>query len=285
MSERDMPVKDMAQREAPNAQLSRLMDIMQQLRSPDGGCPWDLKQNFKTLIPYTIEETYEVADAIISGDMHGIKDELGDLLFQIVFYAQLGKEQGDFDFEDVAQAISDKLIRRHPHVFDVKENSNNKSHKTADELNNQWEQIKAQERATKNQPLDTSLLANIPQGMTPLLRAQKIQKKCAKVGFDWTELPPVVDKIHEEIAEVLAEVNAPEPNQQAIEEEVGDLLFAAVNLARHTSVNAETALIKANHKFEKRFRQVEQVIDKQGLTIDTATMEQMEAAWQVVKKL
>ena len=147
------------------------------------------------------------------------------------------------------------------------------------------EQIKAQERTNRGQELDTSTLANIPQGMTPLLRAQKIQKKCSKVGFDWTELPPVVDKIHEEIQEVLAEVNVSEPDQQAVEEEIGDLLFAVVNLARHTSVNAETALIKANRKFEKRFRQVEQVIEKQGLSMESANLQQMEAAWQYIKSL
>jgi ATP diphosphatase len=258
-------------------QLSRLLDIMERLRDPETGCPWDQKQSFESIVPHTIEETYEVADAIVSGDMQDIKDELGDLLFQVVFYAQLGKEQGDFDFEDIAQAISDKLVRRHPHVFQVTE------YKTDDELNNQWEQIKAQEQSINNQAPDTSILANIPQGMTPLLRAQKIQKKCSKVDFDWTELPPVVDKIHEEIAEVLAEVNASEPNQQAVEEEIGDLLFAVVNLARHTSVNAETALIKANRKFEKRFRQVEQVIEKQGLSIESADIKQMEAAWQQIK--
>jgi ATP diphosphatase len=268
------------------SQLSRLLEIMQQLRSPETGCPWDQQQNFESIVPHTIEETYEVADAIFSGNMQDIKDELGDLLFQIVFYAQLGKEQGDFDFEDIAQGISDKLVRRHPHVFDVSGVGGvaEKHHKTQDELNNQWQQIKAQERVNKNQALDISTLANIPQGMTPLLRAQKMQKKCSKIGFDWTELPPVVAKIHEEIEEVLAEVNASEPNQQAVEEEVGDLLFAVVNLARHTSVNAETALIKANRKFEKRFRQVEKIIEKQGLSIESADMQQMEAAWQHIKK-
>jgi ATP diphosphatase len=272
---------------AKTNQLSRLLDIIQQLRDPETGCPWDQQQNFESIVACTIEETYEVAEAIFSGNMQEIKDELGDLLFQVVFYAQLGKEQGDFDFEYIAQAISDKLIRRHPHVFDVKvvgEGVEDKRHKTQDELNNQWEQIKAQERINKNQTLDSSILANIPQGMTPLLRAQKIQKKCAKVGFDWTELPPVIDKIHEEIEEVSAEVNVSEPDMQAVEEEIGDLLFAVVNLARHTSVNAETALIKANRKFEKRFRQVEQVIEKQGLSIESANMQQMEAAWQQIKK-
>lgn len=269
-------------------QLSRLLEIIQRLRDPETGCPWDQKQSFESIVPHTIEETYEVADAIFSGNVQDIKDELGDLLFQIVFYAQLGKEQGDFDFEDIAKVISDKLIRRHPHVFDesgVGAGFDEKTDKTQDELNQQWEQIKAQERAAKSQELDTSTLANIPQGMTPLLRAQKIQKKCSNVGFDWSELPPVVDKIHEEIEEVLAEVNVSEPDQQAVEEEIGDLLFAVVNLARHTSVNAETALIKANRKFETRFRQVEQVIEKQGLTIESANIQQMEAAWQQIKTL
>jgi ATP diphosphatase len=266
-----------------NSQLSRLLEIIQRLRDRKTGCPWDIKQNFESIVPYTIEETYEVADAIFSGDMHDIKDELGDLLFQVVFYAQLGKEQGDFEFEDIAKAISDKLVRRHPHVFDMGEGETEKFHKAEGELNNQWEQIKAQERSSKHQEPDTSTLANIPKGMTPLLRAQKIQKKCSKVGFDWTTLPPVVDKIHEEIEEVLAEVNASTPDPQAVEEEIGDLLFAVVNLARHTSVNAETALIKANRKFEKRFRQVEQVIEKQGLSLESANMQQMEAAWQQIK--
>jgi ATP diphosphatase len=269
------------------SQLTRLLAIMQQLRDPITGCPWDQQQSFESIVPHTIEETYEVVDAILSGNMHDIKDELGDLLFQIVFYAQLAKEQGDFDFEDIAQAISDKLIRRHPHVFNVSgviELTIQNKLRTQDELNTQWEQIKAQEQAVKNQELDISVLANIPQGMTPLLRAQKIQKKCSKVGFDWTELAPVVDKIYEEIEEVLAEVNVSEPNQQAVEEEVGDLLFAVVNLARHTSVNAETALIKANRKFEKRFRLVEQAIESQGLSMQSASTQQMEAAWQQIKK-
>jgi ATP diphosphatase len=269
------------------SQLTRLLAIIQQLRDPITGCPWDQQQSFESIVPHTIEETYEVVDAILSGNMHDIKDELGDLLFQIVFYAQLAKEQGDFDFEDIAQAISDKLIRRHPHVFNVPnvtELTTQNKLRTQDELNNQWEQIKAQEQTAKNQELDISVLANIPQGMTPLLRAQKIQKKCSKVGFDWTELAPVVDKIYEEIDEVLAEVNVSEPNQQAVEEEVGDLLFAVVNLARHTSVNAETALIKANRKFENRIRLVEQAIQSQGLSMQSASTQQMEAAWQQIKK-
>ena len=267
----------MTQENNNNAELSRLLNIIQQLRDPETGCPWDQQQDFASIVPHTIEETYEVADAILSGNMVDIKDELGDLLFQVVFYAQLAKEQGNFDFEDIAQTISDKLVRRHPHVFQTSEV------KTDDQLNLQWEQIKQKERDMAGKPVDKSTLANIPKGMTPLLRAQKIQKKCAKVGFVWTELPPVVDKIHEKIEEVLAEVNVSTPNQQAVEEEIGDLLFAVVNLARHTSVNAETALIKANQKFEKRFRLVEQIIDKQGLSMETASLGQMEAAWQKIK--
>ena len=270
------------------SQLTRLLAIMEQLRDPITGCPWDQQQSFESIVPHTIEETYEVVDAILSGNMHDIKDELGDLLFQVVFYAQLAKEQGDFDFEDIAQVISDKLIRRHPHVFNVSDVTALKTQnmlRNRDELNNQWEQIKAQERAAKNQEPDISILANIPQGMTPLLRAQKMQKKCSKVGFDWTELAPVVDKVYEEIEEVLAEVNVSEPDQQAVEEEIGDLLFAVVNIARHTSVNAETALIKANRKFEKRFRLVEQVIESQGLSMQSANTQQMEAAWQKIKSL
>ncbi|MEP1444935.1 MAG: nucleoside triphosphate pyrophosphohydrolase [Paraglaciecola sp.] len=265
-----------------NQQISRLLKIMQQLRDPKTGCPWDQKQNFTSIVPHTIEETYEVVDAILSGNMLDIKDELGDLLFQIVFYAQLAQEQQQFDFEDIAQTISDKLVRRHPHVFQSAVKG--PATKSEDELNQQWEHIKQQEREASNKPIDISALANIPKGMTPLLRAQKIQKKCANVGFDWTELPPVVDKIHEEIEEVLVEINAPEPNQVAIEEEIGDLLFAVVNLARHSSVNAETALIKANRKFENRFRKVEKEIDNQGMNIHDASLQQMEAAWQKIKK-
>lgn len=267
----------MSAEQANNHQINRLLAIMQQLRDPQTGCPWDKQQTFESIVPHTIEETYEVADAIFSGHMPDIKDELGDLLFQIVFYGQLGAEQGSFDFEDIAEGISDKLVRRHPHVFASGVD------KTDEELNQQWEQIKQQERLEQGKSQDNSTLANIPQGLTPLLRAQKLQKKCSKVGFDWSTLPPVVDKIHEEIEEVLAEVNAPKVNQQAVEEEIGDLLFAVVNLARHSQVDAESALIKANQKFEKRFRLVEQTLTNQGLSAESASLEQMEAAWQQVK--
>lgn len=258
-------------------QLQRLLNIMQQLRDPDTGCPWDKEQSFESIIPYTIEETYEVAEAILQGDKADIKDELGDLLFQVVFYAELGKEQGDFEFEDIAQGICDKLVRRHPHVFATEQVN------TQVDLSQQWEKIKAEERQAKGQELDSSVLANVSHGLTPLLRANKLQKKCAKVGFDWTELGPVVDKVHEEIDEVLAEVNADEVNQHAVEEEVGDLLFAVVNLARHAKVDPEMALIKANNKFEKRFRAVEQLIKQQGSSLESSSLNEMEQVWRQIK--
>lgn len=258
-------------------QLAKLLGIMEQLRDPDSGCPWDRQQNFKSIVKHTIEEAYEVADAIDQGDMAQIKDELGDLLFQVVFYAQLGKEQGEFDFEAIAQTISDKLVRRHPHVFAHSES------KTDDQLNTQWEQIKAQERAAKGGVDDPSILANIPVGLPPLIRAQKLQKKCATVGFDWPDVAPVVDKIHEEIQEVMDEVQASEPDQQAIEEEVGDLLFSVVNLSRHLQVDAQTALRKANRKFAKRFAKVEAVFAQRTVKLAEASLNEMEKVWQEIK--
>ncbi|MBC3766865.1 nucleoside triphosphate pyrophosphohydrolase [Neptunicella marina] len=259
-----------------SSQINRLLDIMARLRDPQTGCPWDIKQDFASVVPYTIEEAYELADAIDDGNLDDIRDELGDLLFQVVFYAQLGKEQQAFDFEQVAQSIADKLVRRHPHVF-AEQNV-----EEAD-LANQWDAIKQAERAAKGLAEGTSILANIPAGMEPLLKADKIQKRCAKVGFDWPELEPVVDKIHEEIDEVLQEVNAKQVNQQLIEEEVGDLLFAVVNLARHLKVDPQAALRIANRKFEQRFRAVEHLLGSQGKSLQNSSLHEMEAAWQQVK--
>lgn len=258
--------------------IEQLRQIMSQLRDPKTGCPWDIQQTFKSIIPHTIEEVYEVADAIENGNMYEIKDELADLLFQVIFYAQLGQEQGHFDFESIGQHLIEKLIRRHPHVFAEKVNL------SLEELNEQWNNIKSQERLTQSLIQDKSILANIPKGMAPLKRAQKIQLQCAKVGFDWTELSGVVDKIVEEIDEVLVEVNAAQVNALAVEEEVGDLLFAVVNLARHTQVDAQTALFKANRKFEQRFRLLEQHFIATGQDMTTSSEEQKEAAWQQVKQ-
>ena len=259
-------------------QVGRLLWVMEQLRHPETGCPWDREQSFETIIPYTIEEAYEVADAIENGDMNDVQDELGDLLFQVVFYAQLGKENQDFDFETIAETVADKLIRRHPHVF------GETVIQTEAELNANWENIKQQEREQKGLNEDTSILAHVPVGMAPLMRAQKLQKKCAKVGFDWTELAPVVDKINEEVHEVMQEVDKVEVDQTAVEEEIGDLLFAVVNLSRHLNVDAESALRKANYKFEKRFRAVEQVLAEQQKALTDASLDEMEAAWQQVKQ-
>ena len=255
--------------------LQRLLTIMQQLRDPQQGCPWDKQQTFDSIAPYTLEETYEVLDAISRQDFVDLREELGDLLFQVVFYAQMAGEQQLFDFTDICNSICDKLERRHPHIFAGNERSD------ITEINRHWEQLKQQERQAKAL---TSALDDIPRAMPALMRAYKIQKRCRNVGFDWTETGPVLDKVHEEIAEVMEEATRPVIDPQRLEEEIGDLLFATVNLSRHLGSKAETALQKANDKFEKRFRQVEQIIAEQGLTMQQASLPQMEEAWQQVKK-
>jgi ATP diphosphatase len=258
--------------------LAELLEIMRTLRDPIHGCDWDKKQTLSSIAPYTIEEAYEVADAIDKGEMSDIRDELGDLLFQVVFYAQIADEQGAFAFEDVVRGISAKLRRRHPHIF-------------ADEKGNitpvtkgSWEKIKAQERIEAGKVEDMSILANVPTGMSPLLRAQKIQQKCATVGFDWPELGPVIDKLQEEIDEVMVEVNAPDPDQAAIEDEIGDVLFSVVNLARHLNVDAQTAMRKASNKFEQRFRQVECIARQRGQAVHKTTLDKLEILWQQAKE-
>ncbi|MDO6711434.1 nucleoside triphosphate pyrophosphohydrolase [Aliiglaciecola sp. 2_MG-2023] len=260
-------------------QVERLLSIMARLRDPENGCPWDKQQSFETIVPFTIEEAYEVADAIEHGSMQDIQDELGDLLFQVVFYAQLGKEQQAFDFEGIAQTICDKLIRRHPHVFAEQKQT------SVEQVSLTWDAIKQQERVQKGIHPQASILDNIPIGMSPLMRAQKIQKECAKVGFDWPDVAPVVDKVEEEIAEVMEEVKQDPQDHQRIEEEMGDLLFAVVNLSRHLKVNPETALRKANRKFAGRFAKVEQHFAAQKTELSDATLSQMEAIWQKVKHL
>ncbi|GAA0855606.1 nucleoside triphosphate pyrophosphohydrolase [Aliiglaciecola litoralis] len=260
-------------------QLDRLLSVMRQLRDPETGCPWDQQQSFETIVPYTIEEAYEVADAIARGNMNDVKDELGDLLFQVVFYAQLGEEQQVFDFENIAQGIADKLIRRHPHVFE------NVTDMSTEQLSQSWDAIKRQEQQQKSAPQTDSILANIPLGMAPLIRAQKLQNRCAKVGFDWPQVEPVIDKVKEEVAEVMEELEKPIHDQSKIEEEIGDLLFAVVNLARHLKVDSETAIRKANAKFEQRFKQVELLLKEQGRSLESSDLDTMEAAWQQVKKL
>ncbi len=257
------------------SQLNRLLGIMQRLRDPENGCPWDKVQTNETLAPFTLEEAYEVLDAIHRNDINGLREELGDLLFQVVFYAQIGQEQGQFNFEDVCQAISDKLERRHAPIFA------NSEANTSQKVLSQWENIKREERAEKAQH---SVLDDIPEAFPALMRAQKIQKRCSTVGFDWETLGPVLDKVHEEIDEVMFEARQVVVDKDKLEEEVGDLLFATVNLARHLGTKAETALQKANRKFDSRFRQVEAIIAAQGLKMEETSLDVMEEAWQQVKR-
>lgn len=256
-------------------QIDRLLGIMTRLRDPENGCPWDKEQTFSTIAPYTLEETYEVLDAIERQDFDDLRGELGDLLFQVVFYARMAQEEGRFDFDDICAAISDKLERRHPHIFGEAQ-----AH-TSSEVLARWEQIKSDERAEKAQH---SALDDIPESLPALMRAHKIQKRCAAVGFDWTSIGPVLDKVHEEIDEVMHEAQQAVIDEARLEEEIGDLLFATVNLSRHLGSKAETALQKANRKFERRFRQVESIIAAQGLVMSDATLKQMEDAWQQVKQ-
>ncbi|MCB4436080.1 nucleoside triphosphate pyrophosphohydrolase [Alteromonas sp. McT4-15] len=274
------------------SETQRLLAIMAQLRDKESGCPWDVKQTMESLTRYTIEEAYEVADAIASGDMGDIKDELGDLLFQVVFYAQIANEQDAFSFDDVAQSISDKLVRRHPHVF---AGTNSGDALSDASLNAQWEAIKVQEKRAKK-ATSNSILDNVPSGMPALMHAQKLQKACAKVGFDWPEVMPVLDKVREEVDEIAQEIHiALESestesgdtlplNHDAIEEEIGDALFAMVNLSRHLKVDADTALRKASHKFAARFKGVEQLAREQGTELDTMSLEEMETLWQTIKR-
>ncbi|MDU6924977.1 nucleoside triphosphate pyrophosphohydrolase [Franconibacter helveticus] len=256
-------------------QIDRLLGIMQRLRDPQNGCPWDKEQTFATIAPYTLEETYEVLDAIQREDFDDLRGELGDLLFQVVFYAQMAQEQGRFNFNDICAAISDKLERRHPHIFGEANFGDSEA------VLANWEKTKSAERAEKAQH---SALDDIPESLPALMRAHKIQKRCSAVGFDWTSLGPVVEKVHEEIDEVMHEAQQAVVDEAKLEEEIGDLLFATVNLSRHLGSKAEIALQKANRKFERRFREVEAILAAQGLKPEQATLEQMEAAWQEVKR-
>lgn len=253
----------------PNRWIDTLLDVMTRLRDPATGCPWDVEQNFRTIAPYTVEEAYEVADAIERDDMAGLKDELGDLLFQTVFHAQMAREAGYFDFGDVVQSITEKMIRRHPHVFA------DADLRTADEQTHAWERQKAEERAAKGHG---SLLDDVPVGLPGLTRAVKLQKRAARVGFDWPEAKDVLEKIEEETRE-LADAMETSP-QEKIEEEFGDLLFVIANLSRHLKVDPEAALRRANEKFIRRFRYIE---GKLGQRIGDATLDEMEALWREAK--
>jgi len=256
--------------------MKELLNTMRALRHPETGCDWDKKQSFESIAPYTIEEAYEVAEAIRTNDMASLRDELGDLLLQVVFHSQIAEEQGSFQFTDVVKAVNDKMIRRHPHVFEGVVYADEDAQKQA------WEEIKASERS-KNQA-DPSVLADLPHALPALMRSEKIQKRVASVGFDWPSVEPVFDKIAEEIGELKAEVALGDKNQKAIEEEYGDLMFVVVNLAKHLKIDPEKALRNANIKFENRFRKLEQAIEKKGNDISSSTLDEMEAVWQDIKK-
>jgi ATP diphosphatase len=264
--------------------MNQLLDIMKSLRDPDSGCPWDIEQNFSTIASYTIEEAYEVADAIARDNMDELCAELGDLLFQVVYHSQLADEQEFFNFNDVTKKINEKLIRRHPHVFGESEITDAKAQSIA------WEAIKTQERldnqgkeAQEEGLQQEKLLDGINQAMPSLSRAQKLQDRAATVGFDWNDPRAVLDKIKEELMEVEEEIHSETQNVQKIEDEIGDLLFACVNLARHFNIDSETAVRKTNKKFERRFAYIEKSLRDQGTDLREATLAIMDKLWNEAK--
>jgi MazG family protein len=260
------------------ARILRLVRIMARLRDPDGGCPWDLEQNFASIAPYTIEEAYEVAEAIAENDMDGLRGELGDLLLQVLFHAQMADEAGNFSFWDVVETVADKMVRRHPHVFAEADIETAKAQTIA------WEAQKAAERAREAEKKGrrSSALDGVALGYPALMRALKLQKRAARVGFDWPDAPPVLDKIEEEVAE-LRQALAADEGGEAEAEELGDLLFSLVNLARHLDIDAEAALRSANAKFERRFRRVEALLAQRGADLEGATLEALDELWDAAK--
>lgn len=257
---------------ADNMPVNRLLEVMARLRDPDGGCPWDLEQDFRSIAPYTVEEAFEVADAIERGDLEDLKDELGDLLFQVVFHARLAQEAGAFDFDQVATAIADKLERRHPHVFGDAEVSDSREQTAS------WEAIKAEER---RQVGARSHLDGVSRGLPALRRAVKLQQRAARAGFDWDDPAPVFAKIREELAELEREVTA--ANRDRVEDELGDVLFAVANLARLLEVDPGGALRRSNLKFERRFRAMEAEASGRGEVFGELDLDAQEALWETVK--
>ena len=264
--------------------------LMARLREPETGCPWDTKQTFKTIVPHTIEEAYEVADAIEREDYPHLKDELGDLLFQVIFYAQMGREQDHFDFDGVVDHLVRKLVRRHPHVFpegtlESRIDPDNRPDEAW--IKESWERIKAEERAEKAEAAEPdSRLDGIARTLPAMARADKLQRRAARHGFDWPNVEPVFDKLHEEIDELKEAWEAAEAGtgeRDAGEDELGDLLFVCVNLARFMKVIPEQALNRTNHKFESRFRAIERTLAEQGRDMDSETLEALDAIWQRVK--
>ncbi len=258
--------------------MDRLLEIMRRLRDPERGCPWDRQQTYKTILPYTLEEAYEVADAIDREHYEDLREELGDLLFQVVFYAQIATEEGRFQFPDIVESICDKLERRHPHVF------GDHNIPDAETQTRAWEQHKKQERANKSAPgNDVSLLQNIPTSLPAMARAMKLHRRAATVGFDWPDIHGVLDKLDEEVGELKHEI-ATDGDRERLQDEIGDLLFVTTILARHAAIDPESALRSANTKFERRFRGVEQELAQRGKNLQDASLQEMDAIWDHVKR-
>ncbi len=259
----------------PSRDIARLIEIMAALRTPGSGCPWDLEQTFQTIAPYTLEEAYEVADAIARGNLDDLKDELGDLLLQVAFHARMAEEQGAFAFGDVVETVTSKLVRRHPHVFADAEG------KTAKAVDDLWERIKAEEKAERGAAAPKGALAGVPLALPALTRALKLQDKAGRVGFDWNDPRAVLAKIREETGEIEAELDG--PNHARAAAEVGDLLFAVVNLARHLGADPEGILRATNLKFEHRFAAIERALAARGKTPKDATLAEMDSLWDEAK--
>lgn len=265
-----------------------LLLLMARLRDPENGCPWDIKQNYDTIAPSTIEEAYEVADAIERKDYEHLKEELGDLLFQVVFYAQMGREDGLFDFDDIARGITDKLIRRHPHVFpggDLHGRVDASRISTETDVKAQWEAIKQAERSEKGQH---GVLDDVPRTLPAIQRAHKLQQRAAGVGFDWPDVAAVIDKVQEELGElkeaIATDAANPGSAKQEVEHELGDLLFSIVNLARHLRIDAESSLRACNRRFVQRFSYIERKLEAQGRSPDDANLEELDQLWDQAKQ-
>ncbi|MGO8059696.1 nucleoside triphosphate pyrophosphohydrolase [Rhizobium johnstonii] len=270
----------------PSKDISRLIEIMAALRHPETGCPWDIVQNFETIKPYTIEEAYEVSDAIERGDMDDLCDELGDLLLQVVFHARMAEEAGEFSFGDVVNAITAKMIRRHPHVFA------RSAADTPDAVKRQWDEIKQAEKRERTERrsrrgitegFNSGFLGSVQRSFPALTEALKLQERAAKVGFDWSAPEPILDKIEEEIGELRAALR--EGDQAKVGDELGDLIFAVANIGRHVKADPEQALRGTNTKFRRRFSHIEQVLEAEGETLEAASLERMEEIWQAAKAI
>ncbi|MCU7808116.1 MAG: nucleoside triphosphate pyrophosphohydrolase [Candidatus Thiodiazotropha sp. (ex Semelilucina semeliformis)] len=257
--------------------IEQLLKIMSRLRDPQQGCPWDLRQTYSTIVPYTLEEAYEVADAIQRGDMQELRSELGDLLFQVIFYSQIAQEEGHFDFEEVVDVICEKMLRRHPHVFSDAKFENDKALRAA------WESEKAEERAEKGATDDVSEMAGVARALPALIRAEKLQKRAARVGFDWPNVDGALKKVHEELAEIHHELD--QEDLVKAQDELGDLLFSVVNVTRLVGMDGEQVLSRANEKFERRFRKMELLLKESGkANLHKLTLEEWDSAWEGIKR-